>query len=155
MSRSSGSSGSAAGCPISKRRPAFWKALGCALAVACLAVQPGTAHHAFQAEFDAKKPVTLTGVVVRVEWTNPHTWFHVEVKGEDGTAVVWAVQAASPQVLAARGWRRDSLTPGMSVVIAGFQAKDGKPTANGRDVTLPDGRQLCANLPCRCCPVVD
>ena len=136
-------------------RSVSWKVLTIAVAAASLAVQPGTAHHAFQAEFDAKKPITLTGVIVRVEWTNPHTWFHLEVKGQDGTPVVWAVQAASPQVLAARGWQRDSLTPGMAVVIAGFQAKDGKPTANGRDVTLPDGRQLCANLPCRCCRVVN
>lgn len=115
----------------------------------CLLVQPGIAHHAFQAEFDGKKPVKLAGVIVRVEWTNPHAWFHVEVKEPDGTVGVWAVQAASPQVLENRGWKRDSLTPGMSVVIAGFQAKDGKPTANGREITLSDGRRLCANLPCR------
>jgi hypothetical protein len=122
-----------------------------AFVAAALAVQAAAAHHAFQAEFDAKKPVSLSGVIVRVEWTNPHAWFHIEVKSEDGSKVEWAVQAASPQVLTARGWKRDSLTPGMSVRIAGFQARDGKPTANGRDITLPDGRQLCANLPCRCC----
>jgi hypothetical protein len=129
--------------------------LAVALVAAAMAVRPAAAHHAFQAEFDAKNPVTLTGVIVRVEWTNPHAWFHIEVKGRDGKTEVWAVQAASPQVLTDRGWKRESLAPGMSVVIAGFQAKDGKPTANGRDITLPDGRQLCANLPCRCCPVVD
>jgi hypothetical protein len=115
----------------------------------CLLVRPGSAHHAFQSEFDGKKPVTLSGVIVRVEWTNPHAWFYLEVKGPDGAATVWAVQAAAPQVLWNRGWQRDSLTPGMSVVIAGFQARDGTPTANGREITLPDGRQLCANLPCR------
>jgi hypothetical protein len=135
--------------PSPRSWPRWRAALAIAASAVCLLVHPGSAHHAFQAEFDGKKPVTLTGVIVRVEWMNPHAWFHIEVKGPDGTAVVWAVQAAAPHVLENRGWQRGSLTPGMSVVIAGFQAKDGKPIANGREITLPDGKQLCANLPCR------
>jgi hypothetical protein len=121
-------------------------------AAAWLVATPVAAHHAFQAEFDAKRPVTLSGVIVRVNWVNPHAWIYLDVKGVDGRTVTWAVQAAAPQVLTVRGWQKDSLVPGSSVVIAGFQAKDGTKTANGRDVTLPDGRQLCANIPCRCCP---
>ena len=112
------------------------------------------AHHAFQAEFDAKKPITLTGVIARIEWVNPHVWIYLDVKGADKSAVTWAVQAGAPAVLSVRGWQKDSLVPGTFVTIDGFLAKNGSLTANGRDVTLPDGKKLCANIPCRCCPTV-
>ena len=109
------------------------------------------AHHSFEAEFDGKKPIRLLGVVTKIEWVHPHAWIHIDVKGLDGANVSWAIQAASPEALVRRGWRVDSLVPGAVITIDAFQAKSRAATANGRDITLADGRQLCANIPCRCC----
>ena len=100
------------------------------------------AHHAFAAEFDANKPVNFKGTVTKMEWTNPHTWLHVDVKQPDGTAVNWAIEAGTPNVLFRRGFTKESLLPGTEIVIDGYQAKDGSHRANGRDLTLPDGRKL-------------
>jgi len=115
----------------------------------CLGPAPVDAHHGFQTEFDSRKPVTLDGVVTKIVWVNPHAWIHVKVGGPDGSETDWAVQAAAPEALMRRGWRHDSLVPGMRVVIEGFQSRTGGTVANGRDVSLPDGRTLCANIPCR------
>jgi hypothetical protein len=101
-----------------------------------------SAHHAFAAEFDANKPVNFKGTVTKVEWVNPHSWFHVDVKQSDGTVINWAVEAGTPNVLFRRGFTKDSVTPGTEVLVDGYQAKDGSHRANGRDLTLPDGRQL-------------
>jgi hypothetical protein len=101
-----------------------------------------SAHHAFAAEFDANKPVNFKGTITKMEWTNPHSWLHVLVKQPDGTAINWAIEAGTPNVLFRRGFTKDTLTPGTEVVIDGYQAKDGSNRANGRDLTLPDGRQL-------------
>jgi len=101
-----------------------------------------SAHHAFAAEFDANKPVNFKGTITKVEWVNPHSWFHVDVKQSDGTTINWAVEAGTPNVLFRRGFTKDSVTPGTEVVVDGYQAKDGSRRANGRDLTLPDGRQL-------------
>jgi hypothetical protein len=101
-----------------------------------------SAHHAFAAEFDANKPVNFKGTITKMEWTNPHSWLHVLVKQPDGTAINWAIEAGTPNVLFRRGFTKDTLTPGTEVVIDGYQAKDGSSRANGRDLTLPDGRQL-------------
>src|SRR5687767_261308 len=109
------------------------------------------AHHDFRTEFDGKQRVRLVGVITKIEWVHPHAWLYVDVSGPQGEVVHWSVQAASPAALARRGWRKDSLQPGMAVTIDAFRARSGKPVANGRDITLPDGRTLCANLPCRCC----
>ena len=107
-----------------------------------LAALPASAHHAFSAEFDAKRPVTLRGTVVKVEWINPHSWFHVDVKTPDGKVQRWMVEAGNPNNLFRRGWSKDVISPGMEIVIDGYQAKDASRRANGRDLTFPDGRKL-------------
>jgi hypothetical protein len=101
-----------------------------------------SAHHAFAAEFDANKPVSFKGTIEKMEWVNPHTWLHVTVKNPDGTTENWAVEAGTPNVLFRRGFTKTSLVPGTEIVVDGYQAKDGSHRANGRDLTLPDGRKL-------------
>jgi hypothetical protein len=103
---------------------------------------PVLAHHAFAAEFDAKKPVQLKGTVTRMEWINPHAWIHVDVKGSDGSVVNWMVEAGTPNTLFRRGFTKNSLEPGTEIFVDGYQAKDGSNKANGRDITFPDGRKL-------------
>ena len=107
-----------------------------------LAVAPAWAHHAFAAEFDAKNPVKFKAKVTRMEWTNPHVWIHVEVKQPNGTVEKWAIEAGTPNVLYRRGFTKQSLLPGTEILIDGYRAKDGSRRANGRDLTLPDGRTL-------------
>ncbi len=101
-----------------------------------------SAHHAFAAEFDSNKPVHFTGTVTKMEWVNPHAWIHVDVKGADGTVANWAIEAGTPNVLYRRGFTKESLLAGTVIVVDGYQAKDGSHRANGRDLTLPDGRTL-------------
>jgi uncharacterized protein DUF6152 len=100
------------------------------------------AHHAFQAEFDAKKPIHLRGTVTKMEWINPHAWLHIDVKNPDGTVSEWMIEAGTPNTLFRRGFTKDSLKIGTEVIVDGYQAKDGSNSGNGRDVTLPDGRKL-------------
>ena len=108
------------------------------------ATAPVVAHHAFSAEFDASRPVALRGKITKMEWINPHAWMHLEVTKEDGTVESWMIEAGPPGALVRRGWTRDSVTPGIEVLVEGYQALDGDFRANGRDVTFPDGRRLFA-----------
>ena len=103
---------------------------------------PVFAHHAFAAEFDAKKPLKLRGTVTRMEWINPHAWIHIDVKDPDGNVVNWMIEAGTPNTLFRRGFTKDSLVPGMEILVDGYVSKDGSNRANGRDVTFPDGRKL-------------
>jgi hypothetical protein len=107
------------------------------------AAVPVRAHHAFSAEFDSKKPVKFEdATVTSIEWINPHTWIHVDVKKPDGTVENWAIEAGTPTVLFRRGFSKNSLLPETKIRIDGYQAKDGSHRANGRNLTLPDGRTL-------------
>jgi len=114
-------------------------AVGAGLAVGAI---PAWAHHAFAAEFDAKKPLHFEGTVTKVELINPHAWIHVDVKGTDGAVTNWMVEAGSPNVLLRRGFTKQSVAPGTAVVIDGYQSKDGSARMNGRDITLPGGQKL-------------
>ena len=107
-----------------------------------LSALPAWPHHAFAAEFDPKRPVKLRGVVTKMEWINPHAWMHIDVKDTDGKVTSWMIEAGTPNTLFRRGFTKDSLKIGTEVLVDGYQSKDGSNTANGRDVTLPDGRKL-------------
>jgi hypothetical protein len=112
---------------------------GIALALSSAVV---SAHHSFAAEFDAKQPVALRGTVVRMEWINPHSWIHMDVKNEDGTVSRWMIEGGTPNTLFRRGFTRDSLKAGTEIMVEGFRAKNGALRANGADLILPDGRRL-------------
>ena len=103
---------------------------------------PLLAHHAFTAEFDAKKPVKLRGVVTKVELINPHSWIHVDVKNPDGTVTKWMVEGGTPNTLLRRGLTKNALPIGAEILVDGYQAKDGTNRANGRDLTFPDGKKI-------------
>jgi len=107
-----------------------------------VAAVPVRAHHAFAAEFDADSPVELKGTVVRMEWVNPHTWIHIDVKRPDGSAERWMVEGGPPNSLLRRGFTKNSLLPGTEISVEGFRAKDKSRKANGRDVALADGNKL-------------
>ena len=111
--------------------------------VAALSVTPLWAHHAFSAEFDANRPVKFEdATVVKMEWVNPHTWLHIDVRGPGGKVERWAIEAGTPNVLFRRGFTKQSLPAGTKIVVDGYQAKDGSRRANGRNLTFPDGRTL-------------
>jgi hypothetical protein len=113
------------------------------LSLLVLAV-PAVAHHSFAAEYDASKQVTLHGVVTRVDWTNPHARFTIDVKDESGKVTSWDLELASPNALRRLGWTRDFLQVGGEVTVFGSLAKDGSKMASARSVTLADGRKMVA-----------
>jgi len=109
---------------------------------AALTTAPLVAHHAFNAEFDAKRPVKFKGTVTKMVWVNPHAWIYVDVKKADGSVEEWMVEAGTPNTLLRRGLTRQSLPAGTEITVDGYQSKDGSLRANGRDLTLPNGQTL-------------
>ena len=100
------------------------------------------AHHAFSAEFDANAPVKLQGPIAKVEWINPHSWIHLDVKTPDGKTERWMIEGGTPNTLMRQGITRNTLEVGTIIVVEGYRAKDGTNKANGRDIRFPDGRTL-------------
>ena len=115
---------------------------GSAIVLLVAGFATASAHHSFSAEFDANAPVQLRGTVVRVEWINPHTWIHIDVKDADGKTTRWMIEGGTPNTLLRRGMTRDSLPQGTEILVDGYKAKNGTNRANGRDLTFPDGRRL-------------
>ena len=104
------------------------------------------AHHAFAAEFDQNKPIKVRGLVVKWELTNPHSWIHIDVKGNDGKVVTWMIEGASPNNLYRLGLTKESLPAGSDITVEGYQAKDGSTRAVGRNITFADGKKFFLGL---------
>ena len=121
------------------KRVTLW--MGLALLLGSAAA-PLWAHHAFEAEFDQKRPVHLKGKVTGMEWINPHSWIHIDVKGPDSKVVSWMVEGGSPNILLRRGFTKKSLEPGTVVIVDGYMAKSGENRANGANITFQDGKRL-------------
>jgi hypothetical protein len=102
------------------------------------------AHHAFSAEFDANRPLVLTGIVTKTEWVNPHAWIWMDVKDANGTVVNWGVEMGPPNALLRRGWNRSSMPVGSQIVVDGYGAKNGRSVINAIDITFPDGKKIFA-----------
>jgi hypothetical protein len=113
-----------------------------AAAALLLATMHISAHHAFTAEYDENKRVTVSGTVTKFAWTNPHAWLYVDGKDESAKVTVWSFEMGSPNGLLHRGWKRTELKTGDQVTVEGYRAKDGSNVANARTVTMSDGRKL-------------
>lgn len=127
-------------------RSYFIVGVAAALLLGC-GVERAGAHHSFAAEFDANQPVTLKGTITRMEWINPHSWLHIDVKNDDGTTTPWMIEGATPNTLLRRGFSRDAVKAGTEITIVGYRAKNGANRANGRDLILPDGSRLFMSSP--------
>ncbi len=113
------------------------------LSTMLLAALPLLAHHSFGAEYDANKPITVTGVVTKVEWTNPHSYFYLDVKDDQGSVANWKFEGYPPGVLYRTGWKRQvTIKPGDTVKVFGWQARDGTHWGHSREVTFADGKKL-------------
>jgi Family of unknown function (DUF6152) len=110
--------------------------------LACAMATGASAHHSFAAEFDANQPVELRGTITKMEWINPHSWLHIDVKNTDGTTTPWMIEGATPNTLLRRGFTREAVKAGTEITIIGYRAKNGANRANGRDLILPDGSRL-------------
>ena len=117
---------------------------GVVAVVAWLASASAFAHHSFSAEYDDKKPVKLSGKVTMMKWSNPHAWIYIDVAGADGKVVNWALETGGANTLFRRGWRKEDLPAGTMLVVDGWQARNGTPTANANRITFHDGKQLFA-----------
>lgn len=106
------------------------------------AALPALAHHSFSAEFDIDQPVQLRGEVIRMEFTNPHSYIYLKVTTDSGEVQEWAIEGGAPNALIRRGWTRESLPPGTEVAVVGYRSRDGENRASGGAVTLPDGSEL-------------
>jgi len=125
-----------------KRSVVVGGVVGGLVLLAALAATPVVAHHAFNAEFDSKRPVKFKGTVTKMVWVNPHAWIYVDVKKPDGSVEEWMVEAGTPNTLLRRGLTRQALPIGTEITVDGYQSKDGSLRANGRDLTLPNGQTL-------------
>ncbi len=118
-----------------------WK-LSSLFLILCAGSVPVMAHHSFAAEYDDTKPIQVTGVVTKVEWQNPHVWFYVDVKGDDGKVVNYAFSGGAPGQLMRRGVMKSAIPIGATIKVDGFKAKDGSTNGFGSKVTFPDGRMV-------------
>ena len=117
--------------------------LGSMIVAALIAASvPLMAHHSFAAEFDSTKSLKMTGVVTKIDWTNPHVWFYIDVKDEAGKVSNWGFEMGPPHLLQGQGWTRTTMKLGDTVTVAGTAAKNGSNRGNARTVTTPDGKRL-------------
>ena len=123
-------------------RRAAWLSMSCAAAFVASLALPVYAHHSFSAVFDGSRPIEVSGTITRVEWTNPHIWFYLDVRGPDGSVTEWGFSGGPPGVLMRRGITKDVLRVGAVVNVEGFRARDGSNNASGGRVTFPDGRNV-------------
>jgi hypothetical protein len=130
-------------------KPLEWKGVLVAslLSLSFLGALTARAHHSFAAEFDGNKPVRLLGIITRIEWTNPHSYFYLDVKDSKGVVSNWGCEAGNPGALSRRGWKRGDIKIGDTLIVDGFLAKDGSHLIDARRVTLPGGRSVYGGSP--------